>query len=152
MITTTNHLSITVKDLDKVIAFFRDVMEVDNIWPEYSYQGPMIDKLIGFSGTHIRVAKVETPNLIIEFIQYLSPAGRELNGETNDVGCPHIGFEIEDIDYAYEKLSKNGVRFKSPPVLITSESSPMKGWKAAYCVGPENINLELMQRPKPAKA
>lgn len=151
MITATNHISITVKDLGKMVAFFRDVLGLTNVWPEYSYQGNVVDTITGFNEAHLKVVKIQAPNIIIEFIEYLSPSGRELKPATNDIGCPHIAFEVDDIEEAYERLSKQQVQFKSPPVLISDDSNPMKGWKAVYFSGPEHLNFEFMQRPKPSK-
>ncbi len=37
-----NHVSITVKDLAGVIAWFRDKMGCTHIWPPYEYQGELI--------------------------------------------------------------------------------------------------------------
>lgn len=90
MIRKVNHFSITVKDLDQVVAFFKDLFGLTGIWPTYEYKGQMIDNITGLSGTHIRVVKIKVEDIILEFIQYLSPPGRELKGNTNDVGCPHI--------------------------------------------------------------
>ena len=148
MIQKLNHVSITVKDLDQVVAWFRDVLGITKVWPTYEYKGPFIDSITGLSGAHLKVGKVEVEGFILEFIQYLSPLGKELNGNTNDVGYPHIGFEVDDIEGMYKTLTQRGVKFKSPPVLISAERSPMRGWRVAYLWGPEGMTLELMQIPK----
>ena len=148
MIQKVNHVSITVKDLDQMVAFFRDVFGLTSIWPTYEYKGQKIDKITGMPGAHLRVTKVEVGNFILEFIQYLSPPGRELRGNTNDIGYPHIGFEVDDIEEMYKTLRQQGVKFKSPPVWNTTEGHPMYGWGIVYLWGPEDITLELMQAPK----
>jgi catechol 2,3-dioxygenase-like lactoylglutathione lyase family enzyme len=148
MIQRVNHFSITVKDLDKVVGFFRDILGYTNIWPAYEYQGEKIDAITGLSGAHLRVVKIEAGNVILEFIQYLSPPGRELKANTNDIGCPHLGFNVDDIEGMYQTLSRQGIKFKSPPVWNTTKGHPMYGWGVAYLWGPENMTLELMQPPK----
>ena len=148
MIQKVNHVSITVKDLDQVVAFFRDVFGLTRVWPTYEYKGQMVDKITGLSGVHLRITKVEVGDTILEFIQYLSPPGRELKGNTNDIGYPHIGFEVDDIEETYKTLTQRGVKFKSPPVWNTTKGHLMYGWGVVYLWGPEDITLELMQAPK----
>jgi len=148
MILKTHHVSITVKDLDGVIAFFRDRLGLTNIWPTYEHRGQPIGNITGFPGAHLKVGKVEVGDFILEFIQYLSPPGRELKGNTNDVGCPHIGFLVDDIEEMYKTLMERGVRFKSPPQWFRDETHPVYGWRVVYLWGPEDITLELMQAPK----
>jgi catechol 2,3-dioxygenase-like lactoylglutathione lyase family enzyme len=146
MIQRVNHVSITVKNLDQVVDWFRDKLGCTNIWEPYEHKGEMVEKLTGLPGAHIRVRKVQVQDFVLEFIQYLSPPGRELKGNTNDVGYPHIGFEVDDINKAYEQLKRKGVKFKSPPFKITNEANPMFGWQAVYFWGPEGMTLEFQQR------
>ena len=146
MIQRVNHVSITVKNLDQVVDWFRDKLGCTNIWEPYEHKGEMVEKLTGLPGAHLRVRKVQVQDFVLEFIQYLSPPGRELKGNTNDVGYPHIGFEVDDINKAYEQLKKKGVKFKSPPTRITREGNPMFGWQVVYFWGPEGMTLEFQQR------
>ncbi|UCH50441.1 MAG: VOC family protein [Chloroflexota bacterium] len=148
MIQRINHVSITVKNLDNVVRWFRDVMGCTNIWQPYEYKGDFIETVLGIAGANIRVQKVQVQDFVLEFIQYLSPPGKELKGNTNDVGYPHIGFVVDDIAGVYEDMKRKGVRFKSPPRQITDESNPMVGWKVAFLWGPEDMTLELVQSPK----
>jgi len=106
-----NHVSITVKDLDQVIDWFRNKFGCTNIWEPYEYKGGkfgctniwepyeykggFIEKCVGLPGAHLRVQKVQVQDFVLEFIQYLSPPGKELKGNTNDIGYPHIGFEYQ---------------------------------------------------------
>jgi len=148
MIQRINHVSITVKDLDKVIQWFRDVMGCTNIWEPYEYKGDLIETCLGIPGVHLRVQKVQVQDFVLEFIQYLSPPGRELKGNTNDVGYPHIGFVVDDIVGMYEDMKRKGAQFKSPPCQITDKSNPMIGWQMVFVWGPEGMTLELVQAPK----
>ena len=147
MIRNVNHVSITVRDVDKVVAFFKETFGLTTVWPTYEYRGEMIDRVTGLPGTHLKITKVEVGDVILEFIQYLSPQGRDLALKTNDIGCPHIGFIVDDIEGMYKSLLAKGVRFKSSPQWNTDRSHPMFGWGIAYMWGPEDMTLELMQPP-----
>lgn len=148
MIQKINHVSITVKDLAQVVAWFRDKLGCTNIWEPYEYKGDLIEKCTGLPGAHLRVQKVQVQDFVLEFIQYLSPPGKELKGNTNDVGYPHIGFVVDDIAETYENMKRKGVQFKSPPCSVADESNPMFGWQLVYLWGPEGMTLELVQAPK----
>jgi len=150
MIQKINHVSITVKNLDEVVRWFRDKMGCTNIWEPYEYKGSFIEQCTGLSGAHLRVQKVQVQDFVLEFIQYLSPPGRELKGNTNDAGYPHIGFVVDDINAMYEDMKRKGVQFKSPPCRNTDKTHPMVGWQLVYLWGPEGMTLELVQAPKKA--
>ena len=151
MIKKVNHFSIIVKNLDQVVAFFRDILGLTNIWPIYEYEGPELDESIGLPGaqSHCRIAKIEVGDTILEFMQYLSPPGREIKGNSNDVGVPHIALEVDNLEEMYNDLKQRGVRFKSAPLALTNDKNhPMYGWREVDLLGPEEINLQLMQPPK----
>ena len=148
MIQRINHVSITVKNLDQVIDWFRDVMGCTNIWEPYEYKGGLIETVTDIPGAHIRVQKVQVQDFVLEFIQYLSPPGKELKGNTNDVGYPHIGFVVDDINATYKDLRQKGVQFKSPPCKVTDKNNPMFGAQLVYFCGPEGMTFELFQGPK----
>ena len=148
MIQRCNHVSITVKDLDGVIAWFRDKMGCTNIWQPYEYKGELIETAVGIPGAHLRVQKVQIQEFVLEFIKYLSPPGKTLTGNTNDTGYPHIGFIVDDIRAMYEDMRAKGVQFKSTPVTITDPTNPLVGSQLVYLWGPEGMTLELLQMAK----
>lgn len=143
-----SHVCITVKDLDRVLGWFKDTFGLTNLWVPYEYRGELSDTFTGFSGTHFRVGKVQLGDFVLEFIQYLSPKGGEIKGDLNVVGYPHIGFVVDDIEEAYNTLKERGVKFRSAPAKITDTSHPMCGYSLVFLWGPENITIELIEAPK----
>ena len=53
----------------------------------------------------------------------------------------HIGIEVENIEGLINRLKEKGFTF---PVDLTQSSS---GAKIAFCFGPDNVYLELIERP-----
>ena len=53
----------------------------------------------------------------------------------------HIGIEVENIEELVHRLKEKGFSF---PVDLTQSSS---GAKIAFCLGPDNVYLELIERP-----
>ena len=57
-----------------------------------------------------------------------------------DAGIDHIGIAVENIEDLVRRLKEKGYRF---PVDLTRSSS---GAKIAFCLGPDNVYLELVDR------
>jgi len=53
----------------------------------------------------------------------------------------HIGIEVENIEELIDRLKEKGVSF---PVDLAQSPS---GAKIAFCLGPDNVYLELIERP-----
>jgi len=53
----------------------------------------------------------------------------------------HIGIEVENIEELVDRLKEGGVSF---PADLTQSST---GTKIAFCLGPDNVYLELIERP-----
>jgi hypothetical protein len=53
----------------------------------------------------------------------------------------HIGIEVENIEDLIRRLKEKGFSF---PVDLTQSPS---GAKIAFCLGPDNVYLELIERP-----
>ena len=149
MITRVHHVQIIAKDLDNVLAFFRDVLDLaDIIQPTYETKGPMLDAFTGVPGTHSRIAKIWFKDFMIEIVQWLSPQGKEIKADWNDIGIRHICFEVDNVEEMYETLKERGVKFLSPPVWNDVKGHPVEGSCAVYFWGPEGIMLEFFQPAK----
>lgn len=145
MYTSVNHTSFTVSDLDRAIAFYTDalgmkLLNVSERDPSFSQQ------VTGIPGAHLRIAYVEAAGYRIELIQYLSPAGTELDTRTCNVGSAHIAFNVDDLQGMYDTMTAKGVRFVSPPCTVPS--GPNQGGKAVYLEDPDNNTLEFIEPPR----
>jgi catechol 2,3-dioxygenase-like lactoylglutathione lyase family enzyme len=107
--------------------------------------------LVGIPGAVLEVAQLAVPDVpsgvsthVLELIEYERPRGlgaREL--PTNDVGAAHLALVVTDIDERYERMRRQGVNFRNPPVLITEGAN--QGGYACYFADPDGITLELLQ-------
>ena len=64
---------------------------------------------------------------------------------TNNVGCAHLGFNVDDLPRMYAELKAKGVQFKPEPQEVPA--GPNKGTMAVYFMDPDGIPLELLQTP-----
>lgn len=101
MIRKTNHIAIAVPDLDKAIAFYRDILGIADITPPQDLHDH-----------GVRVVFVETDNQRIELLYPLgndSPIASFLNKNAQG-GIHHICFETDDILQARDHLLAHNMR------------------------------------------
>ena len=148
------HFSFTVSDLDRSIAFYRDllgftlvhVQEQDN---EYTR------RLVGYPDARLRVAQLAVdgqPRAIsthdLELVEYVSPVGARGDAGICNPGAAHLAITVDDIHDRHQQLVTAGVTFVSPPNEITAGVN--RGGFACYFHDPDDIVLELLQ-PPPAR-
>jgi catechol 2,3-dioxygenase-like lactoylglutathione lyase family enzyme len=144
MITSVNHTSFTVSDLERSISFYRDLLGMELI--SLAGRDPAFaEKVTGLRGANLKVAYLQAPGHRLELIQYFSPPGKKLDLQTNNVGCAHLGFNVDDLPQMYDELKAKGVQFKSAPQTVPA--GPNKGTLAVYFTDPDGITLEFLQGP-----
>ena len=68
MITSVNHTSFTVSDLDRSIFFYRDLLGMDLI--SLAGRDPaFVEKITGIPGANVKVAYLQAPGHRLELIQ-----------------------------------------------------------------------------------
>jgi catechol 2,3-dioxygenase-like lactoylglutathione lyase family enzyme len=139
-----NHSAITVSDMDRSVAFYRDVLGMDLLMLDQEQAGP-VGKAVREPEAVIKFANLSLEGGEIELIQFVEPQGRALGGEANDVGKMHVCFQVDDIRAAYEGLRAKGVQFWTPVNVITE--GPAKDWKFVYFSDPDGVQLELLEIP-----
>lgn len=144
MILSIDHTSFTVSDMERTIAFYRDVLGMRVFWDSaeagVAYKGPIADKITGCPGTEQRLVFVAIGNSRMEFVQY-KPTGKPLvDNKASDTGSAHICFHTDNIMELYHKLVANGARVHCDP----QTSGPRK---VMYFRDPDGIILEAMEGP-----
>jgi lactoylglutathione lyase len=143
-----NHVGVTVSDLSRSIAFYRDVLGFRVAYERGEVTAEYMPRLVGIPGARLKIAGLDIPGLHLDLIEYIQPNGAAAAGPTSDVGNVHLGYTVDDLWAAYRSLSAAGVQFKSEPVSPTT--GPNKGGWAVYFVDPDGVTLEMIQPPKPA--
>jgi catechol 2,3-dioxygenase-like lactoylglutathione lyase family enzyme len=121
MIRGVHHVAIHTPDLERLVAFYRDVVGFEVVessrtdWDD----NPMIDQIIGMKGTAAKVVMMRAANVYIEFFEYQRPASRNADRLLpSDHGYTHICLDVDDAMAEYERLSKNGMTFHGPPIDV----------------------------------
>ena len=142
MILNTRHTGIVVRDLNKSLRFYIDLLGL-SIWKRITEEGDFIDKVVALPGAKIEWVKLKAPdNSLVELIEYHShPATKKIeNSDSNTLGCSHIAFTVENLERLYGQLCEHGVHCNSCPQL-----SPDGKVKVLYCHDPDGVIVELVE-------
>ncbi len=143
------HTGITVSDLDKSIAFYRDVLGLTlTTGPTEVFEGDALAQGLGVPQARLRLAVFVAGEDQIELLQYLSPPSAVDNPmPANTLGAMHLAFHVDNIYTKAAELQAHGVQFLSEPNVITE--GDLAGWKWVYFKDPDGITLELIEYNAP---
>ncbi len=145
MITSTEHFSFTVGNMEEALHFFCGLLGLEAT-PIMDVANEDVQKIIGMAGARLRISLVQVPdNKNIELIEYVRPKGASIDLTTSNPGVAHIAFSVNDLQGMYEDLSAKGVHFVSPPVWALDNQGKGR-WGVCYLRGPDGITLELIER------
>jgi len=118
MFVRADHVAISVQDMEKVIAFYRDVIGMEMVF-DREFGEPMA-RLIGEPGAQVRIVHMRMGDSVVELFDYRSPEGRtpRPDARQSDYGLTHIGFIVEDFWGTYRHLREHDVEFLGEPVEI----------------------------------
>lgn len=149
MLRSVFHTSWTVADLDRSVAFYRDLLGFELIGSR-ERRGPEIDTVVGFPGTDLRIAFMKVPgaplgssNHHLELIEYRHPKGVKLEVRTCDTGSAHLALETDSIEEDCRRLREAGVTLVSGPVPFKAGAAG--DVLACYLRDPDGFTIELVQ-------
>lgn len=148
MLNEVMHIGVTVSDMDKSIAFYRDVLGL-NFEGEIRMEGKETDLLFGRKNCTARVAYLNGSDHVmappVELIQFVGSDTQRIPSDLFRTSISEICFKVDDIDTVYEHLVKCGVECLSEPQFFDFTASGFGKSKAIYFRDPDGVILELMQ-------
>ncbi len=135
-----HHVAIAVRDMDCMIAFYRDLLGFDLEWEKPNYTGGSFEKVVALAAARAHVAMLSGYGMRIELFCYLEPQGRSL-GELRmcDFGYTHFALKVKGLNGIYQRLHQAGTTFNSPPENLRP------GVWAAYFKDPEGNTIEIVE-------
>ena len=139
MFVRMDHAAISVKDMEKAIAFYRDVIGMEKTF-DREFDVAM-GRLIGVEGTRVRIVHMRLKDSVVELFDYQHPVGREPRSDPlqSDYGLIHIGFLVDDFWGTYQRLLDHGVTFLGEAIEIRP------GVFVAYFHGAEHEVCEMRE-------
>jgi catechol 2,3-dioxygenase-like lactoylglutathione lyase family enzyme len=148
MIRGVHHVAISTPNLERIVAFYRDVIGAEVVYEGGWKRGSaIIDGIVGLKDSEARQAMLKLGNAYLEFFEYVSPRGDPKNPAygVNDHGYTHFCLDVQDIDAEYERLMRGGMTFNCPPPRF--EGSPIR---ATYGRDPDGNVIEIQEIRDPA--
>ena len=146
-IISADHTGITVSNLERSLAFWRDVLGFELSHTAHQ-KGELAQEITGVEGAELKLAVLKTPGgHKIELLEYLTPADRKrANLRPCDVGSVHIALLVDDLDVVLEHIAASGWKAAGKPQTLTR--GPNAGKRVVYVRDPDGTTIELMQIAK----
>jgi catechol 2,3-dioxygenase-like lactoylglutathione lyase family enzyme len=146
MIKGLHHASVTTGDIERLTAFYRDLLGFEVVMTAAWDKGnAAADDIFALPDTAVKMAMLKTSNAFFEIFEFAHPIGTK--GDPNrpvcDQGITHICLNVSDIQGEYARLKAAGMRFHCEP-----KHAPGIGW-ATYGRDPDGNIVELLE-PDPA--
>ena len=141
MIKNVRHTGIVVHDLEKMSAFYRQLGFVDE--SRAIEEGAFVEQVVNIPNVKLEWLKMKSPDgYLLELLQYHThPQQPSIeNSKSNDLGCSHLSYTVDDIESACEKIRIAGGSVENLPA-----TAPNGKVKVAYCHDPEGVLIEIVE-------
>ena len=147
----SDHIGVTVPDLDEAVKFFVEVMGCEAFYKMGPFKADD-----DWMAVHLGVpARAEIPQMQLvrcglgtnlELLQYKVADQVKAMPKNSDLGGYHVAFYVDDMDKAVGYLKAKGVKFLGEPTVMTAGPSAGETW--GYFLSPWGMNLELVSYPR----
>jgi glyoxylase I family protein len=143
-IISADHTGITVSNLERSLAFWRDVLGFELSHTAHQ-KGEFAKEITGVEDAELKLAVLKTPGgHKIELLEYLAPADRKrTNSRPCDVGFVHVALLVEDLDVVLGHIAASGYKAAGKPQTLTR--GPNAGKRVVYVRDPDGTTIEFMQ-------
>lgn len=147
---SVGHTGITVSDLDRSAAFYRDVLGFP-VTGKIHLGGELAEQVTGVAGAEIDIVFVTPPGHRIELLQHVRPGrGGPSPLRACDPGCFHLCFMVDDIDRVVEAARAGGFEPAGPIPTVTD--GPRPGLRAIYTPRPRRCAAGVHARAPGCRA
>ena len=154
-IIAADHTGITVSNLERSLAFWRDVLGFEFSHSAHQ-KGERPEQITGVPGAELKLAVVKTPSgHKIELLEYFAPADRKKDVDPStslrtslrpcDLGHVHVALIVDDLDAVLKKIAQSGWKAAGEPQRLTH--GPNAGKRVVYVRDPDGTTIEFMQMP-----
>jgi catechol 2,3-dioxygenase-like lactoylglutathione lyase family enzyme len=135
---TIAHVGLTVSDLERSLAFYRDAIGMEEI-VRHEFAEPSFGALTNNPGAEIETAMLKAGALILQLVEYVQGGGSSLGLDHAHVGIPHFCFAVDEVERAFQEMHRRGVVVTSSIVDITEQI------RSFYVADPDGVPVELME-------
>ncbi|WP_435183625.1 VOC family protein [Halobellus sp. EA9] len=100
---TAHHVGLTVSDLDRALAFYRDTFDLE-VLSRFSVGGDAFATGVGVDGARADFAHLDAGGARLELVSYDSTGEPEGEPRIDTAGAAHVGLVVDDVEACYESL------------------------------------------------
>ncbi|WP_338738030.1 VOC family protein [Haloplanus salilacus] len=134
---SAHHVGVTVTDLDRAVAFYRDVLGLDER-DRFSVSGPAFSDAVDIDGATGRFVHLDGDGVRIELVEYDPEGPDATGGAINRPGATHVAFAVDDLDAVHADIDPDVETLSAPR---TTES----GTRILFVRDPEGNLVELLE-------
>ncbi len=137
-----NHVGISVSNLERSIAFYRDIFGM-RVLVHGPFAGERYDSILRLKGArgHVAFLASTSGDLQLELFEFERPVPKPAAPDRSvcDHGITHFCIQVEDLESEYARLKAAGVVFHCPPTPFSATD------KATYGRDPDGNVFELIE-------
>lgn len=143
MINGLEHVGLSVSNMERSLAFYRDFIGMKVIL-EVDFSDERMERIIGIRGAKCKIVHLKLGDTILELFQYYNPVGEPVSPKQRqcDNGLTHIGFSVTDINVHVRQLKERGAK------LLGELTEVRPGAWVLYFYGPDGEVCEFRQVSK----
>jgi len=142
-----DHVSVTTSDLERSVAFYRDVLGL-TVLGRGEADEPELSDLLALANVRVGWAELDLgAGQILELLEYRNPVGDPLEPSPNRPGATHLGLGVDDIS-SYQARLVDADALISPDVVTLTEDTEWKGTRTLYARDPDGVTIELVERER----
>jgi catechol 2,3-dioxygenase-like lactoylglutathione lyase family enzyme len=140
-----HHTGIVVKNLDRSIYFYHDVLGLEfAAEPSPWFSGADIERAVGVEGARLRQVNLRAGDGVLELIEYGNRPGDDTTvPPQNRLGSMHVALHVDDITETMATLSARGIEFLTEANVV--DDGVLAGWRWVYFYDPDGVTLELVE-------
>ena len=141
MIRGIHHVAVHCRDLDRMIAFYKDAFGFEMVGGQFEWQdAEIVCRLIDVPGSAARGCMLKAGTCYMELFQFSAPEPQSPDPKRPfDKGYTHMCIDVTDIEKEYERLKTLGMTFGHPAPI------DMGHVKSVYGRDPEGNVIEIQQ-------
>ena len=137
MIKDIRHTGIVVRNVEQSLSFYCDMLGFEIVKDQIE-SGDFISHILDMNKCKVRTIKMKCNKQMIELLKFNIEDENTNVRLLNSVGCSHIAFTVEDLDYIYNNT--DDVYWVSKPKI-----DDFGNVKVAFCKDPNGVFIELVE-------
>jgi len=134
------HAGLTVRDLARSTAFYRDVVGMAEGARMHS-ANPQFGRLTNNPGATLDAVFMTLDRFTLQLLQYLTRGGAALQLAHNNIGGSHFSFFVDDVAAKYRQLTDGGANVTSE--IVTNAAATISSF---YVADPDGVPIEFVEQ------